>query len=69
MQKQLGRASEAMDIVLAKNPEHPYARFYRTHFDFTQACEEQHMSRIHNFILQMETLLQKFVLFLEMMLN
>jgi tetratricopeptide (TPR) repeat protein len=59
MQGQLSRASEAMDHVIAVNPDHPYARFYRAHFDFTRACEEQHMSNIHNHILGMENLLNK----------
>uniref|UniRef100_A0A7E5A0I6 Mitochondrial import receptor subunit TOM70 n=1 Tax=Panagrellus redivivus TaxID=6233 RepID=A0A7E5A0I6_PANRE len=57
LHRQLGRANQALDVVLAKNPEHPYARFYRTHFEFTQACEDQHMGRIHNHILEMERLL------------
>jgi tetratricopeptide (TPR) repeat protein len=60
MQKQMPRASEAMDHVLAVDPNHPYARFYRAHFDFTNACEEQHMSNIHNYIVAMEKLLEKY---------
>jgi tetratricopeptide (TPR) repeat protein len=60
LSQQIPRASEAMDHVLAVNPDHPYARFYRVHFDFTQACEEQHMSNIHNHIVQMENLLNNY---------
>ncbi|KAE9553016.1 hypothetical protein FO519_003777 [Halicephalobus sp. NKZ332] len=60
LMKQLERAVDALEYVIAVDKDHPYARFYLNHFEFTKACEQQHMGNIHNHIVKMEKLVDEY---------
>uniref|UniRef100_A0AC34RGG9 Mitochondrial import receptor subunit TOM70 n=1 Tax=Panagrolaimus sp. JU765 TaxID=591449 RepID=A0AC34RGG9_9BILA len=59
LNRDLAKAKEALEHVLEIDKDHPYVKFFLTHFEFTKACEESHMANIHNVILKMEQLLDQ----------